>query len=233
MASPHVTGGARRHSKRTRARILEAARRELGRDPDSSLTAIAGAAGVVRRTVYDHFAGRSALVEGLAADTAQALRQALAAVAPPDDDAVSAMARFVLALWPVGDRYRTLLRLVRQDPGTERMHEVLAPARDLATEIITSGQRKGVFRTSIPPAPLSRALEDLLLALLDSVNSGAWHDDGTRSAIAALIAVGADDAIAVARVRELSRAATVAPTGPSAPEDSSARHTRAASEHSR
>ncbi|MEU8691239.1 TetR family transcriptional regulator [Streptomyces sp. NPDC048665] len=95
----------------TRARIVEAARQELGRDPDSSLGDIAVAAGVVRRTVYGHFNGRAALVEGLVEDAAQALWQALATRGVREPDAVTALARFVLAVWPVGDRYRMLLRL--------------------------------------------------------------------------------------------------------------------------
>ncbi|MGX1560731.1 TetR/AcrR family transcriptional regulator [Streptomyces sp. NPDC055506] len=181
----------RRPAPPTRARILEAARRELGRDPDSSLTEIAEAAGVVRRTVYGHFAGRSALVEGLATEAADALREALAAAAP-DPDAVIALTRFVRALWPVGDRYRILLRLGPQNLETARVDEILAPARDMATAIIEQGQRQGAFRTGIPPVPLGRALEKFLLALLECVNAGTWSDDGTRSARAALIAVGAD-----------------------------------------
>ncbi|MFI0733489.1 TetR/AcrR family transcriptional regulator [Streptomyces sp. NPDC021225] len=205
MTSTHVTGGERRRTRHTRARILEAARQELGRDPDSSLTDIAEAAGVVRRTVYDHFAGRPALIEGLAADAAEALRRALAGVAAPDPDPVTAMARFVLALWPVGDRYRMLLRLAPQDLGTERANEILSPARDMATAIIERGQQQGVFRTGVPPAPLSRALERLLLALLECVNTGTLNDDGTRTATAALIAVGADGRLAVARVQGLGR----------------------------
>ncbi|WP_328874673.1 TetR/AcrR family transcriptional regulator [Streptomyces sp. NBC_00287] len=205
MTNPHVTGGARRQTQLTRARILEAARQELGRDPDSSLTDIAEAAGVVRRTVYDHFAGRTALVEGLAAEAAEALRRALAAVAVPDPDSVTAMARFVLALWPVGDRYRTLLRLGPQDLGPDRVNEILAPARDLATAIIERGQRQGVFHTSVPPEPLSRAVEGLLLALLECVNAECWTDDGTHSATAALIAVGADRDLAAALIGELRR----------------------------
>ncbi|MFF3580418.1 TetR/AcrR family transcriptional regulator [Streptomyces mirabilis] len=205
MISPRVTGGGRRQTQPTRARILEAARQQLGRDPDSSLGDIAEAAGVVRRTVYDHFAGRSALVEGLVTDAAEALRRALAAVTIHDPDAATAMARFVLALWPVGDRYRMLLRLAPQDLGAERVNEVLAPARDMAASIIEQGQRQGAFRTSMPPGPLSRALEGHLLALLECVNAGTWRDDGTRTATAALIAVGADVDLAVARVRRLGR----------------------------
>ncbi|MBT2422799.1 TetR/AcrR family transcriptional regulator [Streptomyces sp. ISL-22] len=226
MTDPHVTGGGgRRQTQLTRARILAAARQQLGRDPDSSLSDIAEAADVVRRTVYDHFAGRSVLVEGLVADAGEALRRALAAVAIPDadtdtdadtdadtatdTDAISALARFVLALWPVGDRCRTLLRLSPQDLGAERAHDILGPARDMAAAIIERGQRQGVFHTSVPPEPLSRSLERLLLALLECVNAGTWSDDGTRAATAALIAVGVDGDRAAAQVHGLGRPSLV------------------------
>ncbi|MGW0191558.1 TetR/AcrR family transcriptional regulator [Streptomyces sp. NPDC003362] len=186
----------------TRARILEAARQELSRDPDASLGDIAEAAGVVRRTVYGHFNGRAALVEGLVEDAAQALRQALANPVPVAD-AVTELAHFVLAVWPVGDRYRILLRLAPQDLGAERVAEVLAPARYVAEVIIGRGQRQGVFQASVPPGPLSRALEGHLLGLLDCVNGGAWSDDGTGTATAALIAMGVDADQAAICVRKL------------------------------
>lgn len=189
----------------TRARILEAARQELGRDPDSSLSDIAEAAGVVRRTVYGHFSGRAALVEGLVEEAAQALRQALVAPRVPAADAVTELACFVLAVWPVADRYRILLRLAPQDLGAERVAELLAPARHMAEAIIGRGQRRGVFQTSVPPAVLTRGLEGQLLGLLDCVNGGAWSDDGTGATAAALIAMGVNPDHAATRVRELVR----------------------------
>ncbi|MFI5551947.1 TetR/AcrR family transcriptional regulator [Streptomyces sp. NPDC051738] len=205
MPNPQVTGGGRRQTELTRARILEAARQQLGRAPESSLGDIAEVAGVVRRTVYDHFAGRSALVEGLVTDAAEALRRALTGAPDPGPEAIDAMAGFVLALWPVGDRYRTLLRLAPQDLGEERVNEILGPARDTARAIITRGQQQGVFHTSVPPEPLSRALERLILALLECVNAGTWSDDGSGSATAVLIALGVDGDLAAARVRGLDR----------------------------
>lgn len=192
MPNPRVPAApGHRRTRTTRARILEAARRELDRDPDRSLGDIAEAAGVSRRTVYGHFAGRSALVEGLVDDAVEALRAALTAVALPASDAPTALARFVLTLWPVGDRYRMLLRLAPQDLGAERA-DLLAPARDMATAIITEGRRQGVFHTSLPPPVLSRAVEAYVLTLLECGNTGTWTDDGTRTAAAALIAVGFD-----------------------------------------
>ncbi|GGN94843.1 hypothetical protein GCM10011579_094810 [Streptomyces albiflavescens] len=182
---------------------MEAARRELGRDPDCSLGDIAAAAGVARRTVYVHFAGRAALIEGLTAEAADALRLAITVTRTPMPDAVTALARFVLTLWPVGDRYRTLIGLSRQGPGPDRVSELLAPARDTVAGILARGQQQGVFHTSVPPGPLSRALEAHLLALLDSVNSGVWADDGTGAATAALIAAGVDHGVAASEVHRL------------------------------
>ncbi|WP_405957122.1 TetR/AcrR family transcriptional regulator [Streptomyces phaeochromogenes] len=170
MTSPPATHDPlSRTARATRTRILEAARRELGRNVDSSLGDIAKAAGVARRTVYAHFAGRAALVGGLAADAGEAIRVAItvidasAASRGPAPDAASALARVVLTLWPVGDRYRTLIGLARQDLGANGFSGLLTPVRDTVAGILARGQRQGVFRTGVPPGPLSRALEAHIL----------------------------------------------------------------------
>ncbi|MEU9958651.1 TetR/AcrR family transcriptional regulator [Streptomyces sp. NPDC050982] len=212
MTSPPATHEPRsRTARATRTRILEAARRELGRNADSSLGDIAEAAGVARRTVYAHFAGRAALVGGLAADAGEAIRVAIAVTDAPGPvtgqapDAATALARVVLTLWPVGDRYRTLIGLARtrQDLGANGFSGLLTPVRDKVAGILARGQRQGVFRTGVPPGPLSRALEAHMLALLDSVNSGIWADDGTGAATTTLIAAGADRDVAASTVRRL------------------------------
>ncbi|MGW5039312.1 TetR/AcrR family transcriptional regulator [Streptomyces parvulus] len=176
-----------------RARILRAAERLLGRDPDCSLAEVAAAAGVARRTVYGHFAGRDALVRGLVEEAAEAVRHALSGPgAPaPGDDPARALARFVRALWPVGDRYGTLIALARRrglDP--DPVHAVLGPARDTVAAIVARGQRTGAFHTAVPAGVLGAALEAHLLTLLGHARSGAWEDDGRGAAVAALVAAG-------------------------------------------
>ena len=122
----------------------------------------------------------------------------------PGESAEQALARCVLRMWPVGDRYRMLLALTRRDLGSERVAEVLAPAREAVTGIVERGQRDGVFHSHLPPAVLSAGLEGMTVALLEDVNTGALEDDGTRTAVATLIAAGVSEKQASAVVEEIA-----------------------------
>ncbi|RDD88007.1 TetR/AcrR family transcriptional regulator [Streptomyces parvulus] len=179
----------------TRVRILRAAERLLGRDPDCALAEVAAAAGVARRTVYGHFGGRDGLVRGLVEEAAEAVRHALSGPgAPvPGDDPATALARFVRTLWPVGDRYGTLIALARRrglDP--DPVHAVLGPARDTVAAIVARGQRTGTFHTAVPAGVLGAALEAHLLTLLTCARTGTWEDDGRGAAVAALVVAGVE-----------------------------------------
>ncbi|MEV6790762.1 TetR/AcrR family transcriptional regulator [Streptomyces sp. NPDC051320] len=197
MSKPVVREPLRSNSRSNRARILATARQELGRNPDVTLEEIARAAGVVRRTLFGHFPGRAALVEALAEEASESLRGVVAQQPDTAEAPERALARFVLAIWPVGDRYRLLLALARQDLGMERVSDVLSPARDEAATILERGQRQGVFHSHLPPAVLSAGLEALTLSLLESVNTGTWQDDGTQTAVATLVAAGVPEQEAI------------------------------------
>ncbi|QYX80353.1 TetR/AcrR family transcriptional regulator [Streptomyces akebiae] len=212
MTKPVAREPLRRNSRSNRARILATAREELGRNPDVTLEELARAAGVVRRTLFGHFPGRAALLEALAEEAAETLRKTVQAGPEAAESAERALARFVLRMWPVGDRYRMLLALARRDLGSERVAEVLAPAREAATGILERGQRDGVFHPQLPPAVQSAGLEAMYVALLESVNTGALEDDGTRVATATLIAAGVAEKRAGAVVEEVASAMRAAPT---------------------
>ena len=172
MTKPVIREPMRRNSRSNRARILAAARQELGRNPDVTLEEIARAAGVVRRTLFGHFPGRAALLDALAEEASEALRSTVTRAPGAEEAPPRALARFVLSIWPVGDRYRLLLALARPDLGTAR----------------------------VPAAVPSASLEALTLSLLESVNTGTWEDDGTRTAVATLLAAGVSEPAATATV---------------------------------
>ncbi|MGP3636387.1 TetR/AcrR family transcriptional regulator [Streptomyces sp. 24-1644] len=205
MTKPVVREPLRRNSRSNRARILAAARQELGRNPDTTLEEIARAGGVVRRTLFGHFPGRSALLDALAEEASEALRDSATRTPDAGETPQCALARFTLSIWPIGDRYRLLLALARQDLGEERVSSILAPARKKATDILDRGQRVGVFHNHLPAAVLSAALEALILSLLESVNTGTWEDDGSLTAVATLVAAGVLEQEATAVVEDVVR----------------------------
>ncbi|WP_268828095.1 TetR family transcriptional regulator [Streptomyces sp. GQFP] len=183
-------------------RVPATARQALGRNPDITLEELARASGVVRRTLFGHFPGRAALLDALAEEAAEALRDAVAVGTRGTESAERALADFSLSMWPVGDRYRMLLALAQRDLGMARVAELLRPARVTVTAIVERGQRDGVFHSHLPPGVLSAGLEAMTIALLEEVNTGALEDDGTGVAVATLIAAGVPEKRASAVVEE-------------------------------
>ncbi|KUO09408.1 TetR/AcrR family transcriptional regulator [Streptomyces sp. DSM 15324] len=206
MSQPVGRVPQRRNARSNRARILATARQELGRNPDITQEELARAAGVVRRTLFGHFPGRTALLDALAEEAAETLQAAVAIGAGTTVPADRALAHFTLSLWPVGDRYRMLLALARRDLGTDRVAGILEPARVRATAIVEQGQRDGVFHSHLPASVLSAGLEAMTVALLEEVNTGALEDDGTRVAVTTLIAAGVPEKRARIVVDEVAAA---------------------------
>jgi AcrR family transcriptional regulator len=187
----------RSHARSNRARILAAAREELGGNPEATLDEIARAAGVVRRTLYGHFPNRKVLIEALAQEAQESLQEAFTAARSPQADPASALVRMSLAAAAVGDRYRMLIALGRRDLGEEGIRAALAPARAEATAILETGQRTGVFADHLPAPVLALAIESLSLSLVESQSESGWSDPGgVAAATAALIAAGVEPAAA-------------------------------------
>jgi AcrR family transcriptional regulator len=204
----------RSHARANRARILAAAREQLSADPDASLEEIARAAGVVRRTLYEHFPKREALVDALAAEASDSLRDAFTAARRPGADPATALARLILAAWAVGDHYRMLISLARRRLGEDRLRDILAPARAEATAILDRGQRDGTFASHLPAPVLALATESVALAILEaqSAPEPEWSDPaGEAAATAVLIAAGTGPAAASRTVRAILREAPAAP----------------------
>jgi AcrR family transcriptional regulator len=216
----------RSHARSNHLRILAAARAELGRDPDASLEEIARAAGVVRRTLYEHFPKREALIDALAAEASQSLQEAFVTARRPDAPPAEALARLILAAWAVGDHYRMLISLARRRLGEDRLRAILAPARAESAAILERGQQDGTFARHLPAPVLALAAESVALVILEAQAAPDWSDAapdwsdpaGEAAATAVLITAGIDPARARAAV-QAARGPAPADPGPSGAAD--------------
>ncbi|MEU8970457.1 TetR/AcrR family transcriptional regulator [Streptomyces monashensis] len=200
-----TTGNSRADANRRR--ILDVALAELLRDPDASMDQIARAAGVVRRTVYGHFPSREALISTLVDEAVAALADADAGARKEVADPAEAVARSVLAIWEIADRYRLLVALAQRTVTVQGIRERLAPLRANKVRLLERGLDKGVFSSPLPAPALAYVHEQLLFAVMEAVNDGLLTaaEAGRSATVTVLTAAGVPTATAdelVARVSE-------------------------------
>ncbi|GAQ52550.1 DNA-binding transcriptional repressor AcrR [Streptomyces acidiscabies] len=182
----------------TRNRILDVALDVLGDNPDAAMGDIASAAGVVRRTVYDHFPLRLDLVRTLAERAVTEVAAVLTEVDAPDAEADATWVEFIARLWPVAHRYRVLLALRRGEYG-EAIHSLLGPVDELLADLVKRGQDSGVFAQHLPAGILSQLAYGVVFSIADS--DPTKGPSGARAAtITSLLMLGVPETRAVALV---------------------------------
>ncbi|MDL5203882.1 TetR/AcrR family transcriptional regulator [Streptomyces sp. ALI-76-A] len=189
-----------------RRRILDVALGELLRDPDASMDQIARAAGVVRRTVYGHFPNREALIGTLVDGAVESVAAAHAAGRDGVADPAEAVARSVLAVWEVADRYRILIALAQRSVTMQGIRDRLTPVRQVSVELLRRGLEEGVFASPLPAPALAYVQEQTVFALMEAVNDGllASEEAGRSAAVTVLTAAGVPASRATELVAELS-----------------------------
>ncbi|MEU5598639.1 TetR/AcrR family transcriptional regulator [Streptomyces sp. NPDC020298] len=201
-----MTTGNTSRADANRRRILDVALAELLRDPDASMDQIARAAGVVRRTVYGHFPSREALIGTLVDGAVQSLAAAHAAGREGVDDPAEAVARSVLAVWEIADRYRLLVALAQRTVTVQGIRDRLAPVRESCAELLQRGLDEGTFSSPLPAAALAYVHEQMLFAVTEAVNDGLLtaQEAGRSAAVSVLNAAGVPASTATALVAKLS-----------------------------
>ncbi|MBU6533785.1 TetR/AcrR family transcriptional regulator [Streptomyces sp. NPDC057245] len=155
-----------------RRHILDVALVELLRSPDASMNQIALAAGLSRRTVYGHFTSRDALVAAIIGEAIEAVEQAHAAGREGVADPAEALARSLLAVWKVVDRYRLLLSLAQQSLTMEGIRDRLGAVHGAGTQLIQRALEEGSFSSPLPPEGLRYVLEGVLFSMMEATNNG-------------------------------------------------------------
>ncbi|MDK1346484.1 TetR/AcrR family transcriptional regulator [Streptomyces sp. 378] len=199
-----TTGTSRADANRRR--LLDVALAELLRDPDASMDQIARAAGVVRRTVYGHFPTREALISTLVDEAVEALSAAHAAGRADVRDPAEAVARSVLAVWAIADRYRLLVALAQRTVTMQGIRERLAPVRRESIRLLQHGLDEGVFSSPLPAPALAYVHEQMLFAVMEAVNDGllAAQEAGRCAAVTVLTAAGVPASKATGLVAKLN-----------------------------
>ncbi|AUA08085.1 TetR family transcriptional regulator [Streptomyces sp. SID8382] len=182
----------------TRDRILDVALDVLGENPDAGMGEIASTAGVVRRTVYDHFPSRLDLVRTLTERAVTEMTAVLNEVNASGTEADATWVEFIARLWPVAHRYRVLLALRRGEYG-EAIHALLGPVDELLADLVKRGQDGGVFAQHLPAGLLSQVAYGVVFAIADSDRSNGTL--GARAAtITSLLMLGVPETRAIALV---------------------------------
>jgi TetR/AcrR family transcriptional repressor of mexCD-oprJ operon len=146
-------------TERTRAVILDAAARVLGRRPDAAMIDIADEAGVGRATLYRHFPTRESLLQGAADAGASELADGIAAANLDDLPIDRAIARLTSVFLRTGAKYAALLTQGEDHRDAADKQRVIQPVRD----VIDRGVRDGVLRAD-PPADV---LFEMFTALVE------------------------------------------------------------------
>jgi AcrR family transcriptional regulator len=130
--------------------ILDAAVTLLAQRPDSSMGAVADAAGVSRQTVYAHFASRRHLVD---AAVTRALDRAAAQidVARLDEGpADEALRRLIATSWPIVAGHGALLNAARAELAPDVLYARHEPIRAHIGRLVERGRMDGSFNRDLP-----------------------------------------------------------------------------------
>jgi TetR/AcrR family transcriptional repressor of mexCD-oprJ operon len=188
MPASHQTAeGARpprrADAERSIARILDAAVDALGDDQEASMAEIARRAGVVRATIYVHFATREALLEAV---TERALAEVAAVIAeaePERGEAADALARVVSATWRKLGRYHALVAVNTSTHTPEQLRHRHGAVLGRLLPLVERGQADGTFRTDVPAAWHLSMLMALVHAGSAEMRAGRVPEDKAAAAL--------------------------------------------------
>jgi AcrR family transcriptional regulator len=172
MAATTQPGRRRADAERSIAAILDAGLACFASNPETTMTAVARAAGVGRVTLYAHFPSREALLEAVLAHGLDQANAALDSEVNDQEPAPQALARLIHSSWRILERHGSLLAAATRELGPARLREHHARVLARVERLIARGQRDGVFRTDLPRGWLVTTFYSLMHAAAEEVDAG-------------------------------------------------------------
>lgn len=122
-------------------------------------------------------------------------------------DPAETLARSVLAVWEIADRYRLLVAPAQRTVTTRGIRERLTPVRENSVRLLRRGLDEGTFASPLPAPALAYVHEQILITLMETVNDGLLDagEAGRSAAVTVLTASGVPANLATALVGRVSR----------------------------
>jgi len=185
MTPPEAPTPKRRRADADRsvAAILDAALEALASDPDSSMSAIARRAGVVRATIYVHFPTRTALLDAVMEHAVAQVAEAMRSAEPHRGEPVEALERVLQATWRQLAQFHGLLALNTARLSAEELHRRHVPMLDQLEPLIERGQRDGIFRSDLPVAWHLAVIRAIVHAASHEIQGGRLPESEAEAAM--------------------------------------------------
>jgi AcrR family transcriptional regulator len=139
--------------------VLTTGARMLADDPAASISAIAAAAGVDRRTIYRRFASREELLQAIYVGRLEAIERAMATARLVESPVPVALHRYVEGIIGVNRAWPVDLSRMLHDP-------VIRQRRERSVEPLDAFLRRaadeGFLRAGLPERWVSRVLQQML-----------------------------------------------------------------------
>ena len=158
-------------AERNAEAILDAAERLLARGEQTSVSALAGEAGLSRPTVYAHFPNRQRVLEALVERTVRQAMATLEAAEPERGPALAALQRLLATGWEEIGRHEAIGAAAAGQLSGEAMRRAHEHAREVIGRLLERGRREGAFRTDVPTGWLITSTLALIHAAAEEVRA--------------------------------------------------------------
>jgi AcrR family transcriptional regulator len=167
--------------------ILDAAETLLARGQQTSVSALAGEAGLSRPTVYAHFPNRQRVLEALVERTVRRAMAALEAAEPERGPALAALQRLLGTGWVQIGRHEAIGAAAAGQLSAAAMRRAHESARAVIRRLLERGRQEAAFRTDVPTSWLVTSSLALIHAAAEEVRAGELEEQAALEILTATV----------------------------------------------